>query len=268
MKTINFENSKINKLEVSTSIPTEIKVSGSTTIDSLDIKPVATNFDGNRVKLTGDFKDTQIQISSSCTLESGEKFYLNNNNKIKSIAANSIINPLGDFGQVSGIIIGSSCNIVTTEIETISHLNIFINIEDLENKNVCIIGDFSGCDFYIESKCFVNLDGKINNLIVRDTAKDTNISLSPNSQIKCGTVDSMIYISGQEDDMKKFIEGVVSGKSNVINLNKGYIIPIVNGQGTINFSINKASSYKISAYIEIDNKKVNIGEPVIFDIYE
>ncbi|AGX43584.1 hypothetical protein [Clostridium saccharobutylicum] len=58
MRTMNFEDLKINKLEVSTSIPTEIKVSGSTTIGSLDIKPVATNFDGNRVKLTGDFKDT------------------------------------------------------------------------------------------------------------------------------------------------------------------------------------------------------------------
>ncbi|OOM09115.1 hypothetical protein [Clostridium saccharobutylicum] len=80
MKTISLENSKINKLEVLTSIPTEIKVSGSTTIDSLDIKLVATNFDGNRVKLTGDFEDTQIQVGSSIDIMLLEVRYLENSN--------------------------------------------------------------------------------------------------------------------------------------------------------------------------------------------
>ncbi|HEX9025901.1 MAG TPA: hypothetical protein VF839_05510 [Clostridium sp.] len=266
MRKMYFNNSKFNNVKVLTSIPTEIILEGST-INSLNLSPIATNFDGNRVKLTGDFKDSQVQITSSCILESGEKFLLNNDNKINVHSSNPIIlNPLGDFNGITGIVITSPCNIVTTEIKTIEDLNIFINIEDFEDKDVGIIGDFSGCNFYIESKCFMKLDGKINNLSVNDSAKDTNIWLNPGSKIASGTVDSMIYISGQEDDMDNFKDSVVSGANYVIKLDKAYIIPITNGEGSIGFSLNKVGKYKISVYIQIDNEKVDLGDPINIDI--
>lgn len=262
MRKMYFNNSKFNNVKVLTSIPTEIILEGST-INFLNLSPIATNFDGNRVKLTGDFKDSQVQVTSSCILESGEEFSLNNDNKINVHSSNPIIiNPLGDFNGITGIVITSPCNIVTTEIKTIEDLNIFINIEDFEDKNVGIIGDFSGCNFHIESKCFLKLDGKINILNVEDAAADTNVSLYPSSEITSGTIGSMIYLSGQEIDMENFIGKVVSGPTNVRKLDKAYIISLKDGIGSTELSLNESGNYKISAHIEIDNEIVDLGDPI------
>lgn len=133
MKTISLENSKINKLEVLTSIPTEIKVSGSTTIDSLDIKLVATNFDGNRVKLTGDFEDTQIQVGSSIDIMLLEVRYLENSNgnvnEIVSPGNNSVtFISLENIINLSSIFKGIVIYIFITML-------IFLNHPDIEFNN-------------------------------------------------------------------------------------------------------------------------------------
>ena len=264
IRDIIFENSNISNLSVESSYPIQLKVNDSNTrFSSIIINPTGSNDNERFVVLSGNYGDSHIEISSSCTIQGNTDFQSSEPIILYSQDPSYII-LLGSFTQTPGMIITSPWNIVAGSNNLVQGLK--ISVDSPSPIPVKLSGNLRLTDFKIKSSCDVTLDGDVHNFVVDPNVSSANLFLLPESTVSLAQVYSTLHASGESLSLYLFLQNTITGVDKIVFQQNLFTNNFINGDSTLVFSIADAGNYEMSAYLVTETEEIQIGHSFTINV--
>ena len=264
VENITFKDCKINSVIFQNDTPVNVSNNGSE-IGSLNVDSSGDNYSKSYISLIGDFKDAEIILNSSCTINCEQGFKSDKPIKVTSTSPISIILS-GDFTECSGLVLNGPCSILTGLNITFDTFNISVDTVS-EIKDVSISGDFSECDLNVNSSCNLNLGGAIKSLNIDSGIKNQTLSLETGTTIPIANIGSLVSVSGDQDSIKALENNTLTGKDNITISSISQIVSLnTDGIAKAYLDIESLGKYKIIASISLPEEDIQIGDALIVNV--
>ncbi len=264
IRDVTFENSEISSVIIENPLPLDIKISDPTTaLSQISISPKGDNEDKRLIILSGDYKNSDIKITSSCTLQGDTDFVASNPIKLISNDVSSLI-IFGHFSLSSGISVESPWNIISSNRKILEGLDVAVDLP-LPGA-LSFVGNFLYTNVEVKSPCDINWNGFLKFLSVDPNLSYVNIFLLPESSIDVAVINSPVYASGDSLAIYLLTINTIVGVDKIVPNPNLYTLSLTNGMSNLSFSFSDVGNYKVSTYLISEEKEIKIGDSFILNV--
>lgn len=264
IRDVTFENSEISSVLIENSLPLHIKTTDPTTaLSQISISPKGDNEDKRLIILSGDYKNSDIKIKSSCTLQGDTDFIALNPIKLISNDVSSLI-IFGHFSLSPGISVESPWNIISSNRNILEGLDVAIDLS--LPGSLSFVGNFLSTNVQVKSPCDINCNGFLKFLSVDSNLPHVNIFLLPESRVDVAVINSPVYASGDPLAIYLFTTNTIVGVDKIIQNPNLYTLSLINGVSNLSFSFSEIGNYKVSTYLISEEKEIKIGDSFILNV--